>query len=261
MLKLFVFSNLFETIAENCLSIRSLVIDFLPEDYDDGEPIDDIEVKDLGWITSFERLEKLTIKCNVSSRMSGSWHGVLKEKCFFCKKMLNLKEFILHGSGAFTDATFLTQLSEAFPQLETFSMNGNMKLSDFGKRLSECHFDHDTFNDAIWPRDKFIDVLKSLAKVKNLKLSNLNIKVEGGHPNSFGDDFYDCSYCYWQFREAVEIIRKQFQINTGLFQIQDDQMFDHFIVKKKMQELVFRGEEWPEPLDSCDSFEADDSFW
>ena len=260
MLKLFVFSKLFETIAENCLNIRSLVIDFLPEDYDDGEPIDDIEVKDLGWITSFERLEKLTIKCNVSS-MSGSWHGALKEKCFFCKKMLNLKEFILHGSGAFADTTFLTRLHEAFPQLETFSMNGNMKLSDLGKRKSECQRDYNNFYDAIWPRDKFIDVLKSLAKVKNLKLSNINIKVEGGHPNGIGDDFYDCSFCYWQFREACEIIRKQFPIDTGLFQIQDDQMFDHFIVKKKMQELVFRGEEWPEPLDSCDSFEADDSFW
>ena len=231
-------------------------------DYDDVP--DYIEVADLGWITSFERLEKLTIKCNVHfPSMAGvsSWHDILKEKCFFCKKMVNLKEFILHGSGAFTNATFLTQLSEAFPQLETFSMNGNMKLSDLGKRMSECHFDHDTFYDAIWPRDKFIDVLKSLAKVKNLKLSNINIKVEGGHPNGFGDDFYDCSYCYWQFREACEIIRKQFPINTGLFQIQDDQMFDHFIVKKKMQELVFRGEEWPEPLDSCDSFEADESFW
>ena len=176
MLKLFVFSNLFETIAENCLSIRSLVIDFLPDDDVDDDDIDGIEVKDLGWITSFERLEKLTIKCNVSL-MSGSWHGELKEKCFFCKKMVNLKEFILHGSGAFTDTTFLTQLHKAFPQLETFSMNGNMKLSDLGKRMSEGHFDHDTFYDAIWPRDKFIDVLKSLAKVKKLKLSNVNIKV------------------------------------------------------------------------------------
>ena len=175
MLKLFVFSNLFETIAENCLNIRSLVIDFLPDD-DVDDDIDGIEVKDLGWITSFERLEKLTIKCNVSS-MSGSWHGVLKEKCFFCKKMLNLKEFIMHRSDAFADTSFLTRLHEAFPQLETFSMNGNMKLSDLGKRMSECHFDYDTFYDAIWPRDKFIDVLKSLAKVKKLKLSNLNIKV------------------------------------------------------------------------------------
>ena len=87
------------------------------------------------------------------------------------------------------------------------------------------------------------------------------IKVEGGHPNSFGDDFYDCRYCYWQFQEAVEIIRKQFPIDTGLFQIQDDQEFGHCIVKKKMQELVFRGEDWPESLDSCDSFEADESYW
>ena len=242
------------------------MIDIAPEDGDWDDSHSVFEVEDLGWITSFERLEKLTIKGNVSSiRETGmfktTWHGVLKEKCFFCKKMLNLKEFILHGSGAFTDATFLTQLNEAFPQLETFSMNGNMKLSDLGKRKSECQRDYNNFYDAIWPRDKFIDVLKSLAKVKNLKLSNINIKVEGGHPNGIGDDFYDCSFCYWQFREACEIIRKQFPINTGLFQIQDDQMFDHFIVKKKMQELVFRGEEWPEPLDSCDSFEADDSFW
>ena len=260
MLKLFAFSKLFETIAENCLNIRSLVIDFLPEDYNDGEPIDDIEVKDLGWITSFERLEKLTIKCNVSS-MSGSWHGVLKEKCFFCKKMLNLKEFILHGRGAFADATFLTHLHEAFPQLETFSMNGNMKLSDLGKRMSECHFDHYTFYDAIWPRDKFIDVLKSLARVKNLKLSNLNIKVEGGPSNSFGIDRYDSSTCYYEFQMAVEIIRKQFPLNTGLFQIQDDQEYGHCIVKKEMTKPVLRGEEWPgEPLDSCDSFDTDDSY-
>ena len=81
----FACSQLFETIAQNCLNIRSLVIDFLPEEYDEDD-FDDIEVKDLGWITSFERLEKLTIKCNVSSRMSGSWHGVLKEKFSFVKK-------------------------------------------------------------------------------------------------------------------------------------------------------------------------------
>ena len=64
-----------------------------------------------------------------------------------------------------------------------------------------------------------------------------------------------------QFLEAVEIIRKQFPIDTGLFQIQDDQEFGHCIVKKKMQELVFRGEDWPESLDSCDSFESDESNW
>ena len=136
-------------------------------DYDDVP--DYIEVADLGWITSFERLEKLTIKCNVHfPSMAGvsSWHDILKEKCFFCKKMLNLKEFILDGGGAFADTTFLTRLHEAFPGLETFSMNGDMKLTDLGKRSCNCDYveTYCQLYDATWPRDKFIGVLKSLAK-------------------------------------------------------------------------------------------------
>ena len=60
------FSELFETIAKNCVSIRSLEIDIQADDCFDYDDVPDyIEVADLGWITSFERLEKLTIKCNV----------------------------------------------------------------------------------------------------------------------------------------------------------------------------------------------------
>ena len=65
-----------------------------------------------------------------------SWHDILKEKCFFCKKMLNLKEFILDGGGAFADTTFLTRLHEAFPGLETFSMNGGRyETFRFGEKI------------------------------------------------------------------------------------------------------------------------------
>ena len=107
------------------------------------------------------RISFITISTGVSS-----WHDILKEKCFFCKKMLNLKEFILDGGGAFADTTFLTRLHEAFPGLETFSMNGDMKLSDLGKTSCNCDYveDYCLLYDATWPRDKFIGVLKSLAK-------------------------------------------------------------------------------------------------
>ena len=107
------------------------------------------------------RISFITISTGVSS-----WHDILKEKCFFCKKMLNLKEFILDGGGAFADTTFLTRLHEAFPGLETLSINGDMKLTDLGKR--SCNLDYIEsycqLYDATWPRDKFIGVLKSLAK-------------------------------------------------------------------------------------------------
>ena len=209
-------------------------------DYDDVP--DYIEVADLGWITSFERLEKLTIKCNVHfPSMAGvsSWHDILKEKCFFCKKMLNLKEFILDGGGAFADTTFLSRLHEAFPGLETFSMNGDMKLTDLGKRSCNCDYveTYCQLYDATWPRDKFIGVLKSLATVKNLKLSNLNIKVQDWQPDRFEYGYYD-----WQFQEAFEIIKKQFPISTGLFQIQD-QEYGHSIVKEEMENPVLKEDE------------------
>ena len=114
--------KLFETIAENCVSIRSLVIDIVPEDGDWDDSPSVFEVEDLGWITSFERLEKLTIKGNVSSMegryITRSWHDVLKEKCFFCKKMLNLKEFNLYGGGAFAETPFLIGLHEAFKRFQ-----------------------------------------------------------------------------------------------------------------------------------------------
>jgi hypothetical protein len=55
--------KLFETIAENCVSIRSLVIDIVPEDGDWDDSPSVFEVEDLGWITSFEGLEKLKRQC------------------------------------------------------------------------------------------------------------------------------------------------------------------------------------------------------
>ena len=233
------------------------MIDFLPEDYDDGEPIDDIEVKDLGWITSFERLEKLAVKCNVSL-VTGNWHGVLKEKCFFCKKMLNLKEFNLCGGGAFAETPFLTRLHEAFPGLETFSMNGNLSNFPYNyqKRIRPCYYRgiyFGNFCDVTLPVDKFIDVLKSLAAVKNLQLSNLIIKVEGGkyrfsdppyfdHLDKYHYDRRDCAV---EFQEAFEIITRQFPIATGLFQIYDDQEYGHSILKEKMKKPVLdKSPEW-----------------
>ena len=48
-------------------------------------------------------------------------------------------------------------------------------------------------NSATWPRNKLIDVLKSLAKVKNLELSNLNVKIEVEEP-SIGD--WSEEYCH-----------------------------------------------------------------
>ena len=165
-------------------------------DYDDVP--DYIEVADLGWITSFERLEKLTIKCNVHfPSMAGvsSWHDILKEKCFFCKKMLNLKEFNLYGGGAFAETPFLIRLHEAFPGLETFSMNGDLDNFPYNyqKRLRPCYYRgiyFGNFCDATWPVDKFIDVMKSLATVKNLQLSNLIIKIEGSRSVPYFDHLH-----------------------------------------------------------------------
>ena len=235
-----------------------MVIDFLPDD-DDDDDIDDIEVKDLGWITSFERLEKLTIKGNVSSisetgMFKTTWHGVLKEKCFFCKKMLNLKEFNLYGGGAFAQTPFLTRLHEAFPGLETFSMNGNLDNFPYNyqKRQTPCYYRgiyFGNFCDVTLPVDKFIDVLKSLAAVKNLQLSNLIIKVEGSRSDPYFDHLdkyhYDRRDCFVEFQEAFEIIRRQFSIATGLFQIYDDQEYGHSILKEKMKEPVLdKSPEW-----------------
>ena len=160
------------------------MIDIAPEDGDWDDSHSVFEVEDLGWITSFERLEKLTIKGNVSSMegryVTTSWHKALKEKCFFCKKMLNLKEFNLYGGGAFAQTPFLTRLHEAFPGLETFSMNGNLDNFPYNyqKRQTPCYYRgiyFGNFCDVTLPVDKFIDVLKSLAAVRNLQLSNLVI--------------------------------------------------------------------------------------
>ena len=264
-------SELFEAIAKYCVNIRSLVIDIQPEDYLDYDDIgSEIDVESLGWITSFERLEKLTIKCTLHGNghtsmreLETSWHDVLKEKCFFCKKMPNLKELILYGGGAFAEAAFLSRLHEAFPELETFSMNGDMEHSDVGKRASDYFYfeEYQKLNSATWPRNKLIDVLKSLATVKNLELSNLNVKIEVEPPN-YGDwcEEYgkvipgwfdrskicrkqplDCRPFNAEFQEAVEIIRNQFPITTGLFQIQD-QEYGHCIVKRKMKNPVLIGD-------------------
>jgi hypothetical protein len=91
-----------------------------------------------------------------------------------------LKELILYGGGAFAEAAFLSRLHEAFPELETFSMNGDMEHSDVGKRASDYFYfeEYQKLNSATWPRNKLIDVLKSLATIKNLELSNLNVKIE-----------------------------------------------------------------------------------
>ena len=231
-----------------------MVIDILPEDGGDWDDFPDIfEVGDLGWITSFERLEKLTIKGNVSSisetgMFKTTWHGVLKEKCFFCKKMLNLKELNLYGGGAFAETPFLTRLHEAFPGLETFSMNGDLDNFPYNyqKRRTPCYYRGYYIRnscDVTLPVDKFIDVLKSLAAVKNLQLSNLIIKVEGSRSDPYFDHLdkyhYDLRDCYVEFQEAFEIIKSQFSIATGLFQIYDDQEYGYSILKEKMKKPVF----------------------
>ena len=127
------------------------------------------------------RISFITISTGVSS-----WHDILKEKCFFCKKMLNLKEFILDGGGAFADTTFLTRLHEAFPGLETFSMNGDMKPSDLGKKSCNCDYieDYCQLYDATWPREgfigldsPFIGVLKSLAKGQLISKANFKVFI------------------------------------------------------------------------------------
>ena len=98
------------------------------------------------------------------------------------------------------------------------------------------------FCDVTLPVDKFIDVLKSLAAVENLQLSNLIIKVEGSHSRPYFDHLdkyhYDRRDCYVEFQEAFEIIKRQFPIATGLFQIYDDQDNGHSILKEKMKKPV-----------------------
>ena len=62
-----------------------MVIDIQPEDYLDYDDIGSkIDVESLGWITSFDRLEKLTIKCTLHGNghtsmreLETSWHDVL----------------------------------------------------------------------------------------------------------------------------------------------------------------------------------------
>ena len=53
----------------------------------------------------------------------------------------------------------------------------------------------------------------------------------------FENGYYD-----WQFQEAFDIIKKQFPISTGLFQIQD-QEYGHCIVKEEMEIPVLKENE------------------
>ena len=91
--------------------------------------------------------------------------------------------------------------------------------------------------------------MKSLATVENLQLSNLIIKIEGSRSVPYFDHkdkyHYDRRDCFVEFQEAFEIIRRQFPIATGLFQIYDDQEYGHSILKEKMKEPVLdKSPEW-----------------
>ena len=126
--------------------------------------------------------------------------------------MMHLKEVNLGACGAFLRDLFLINLLEAFPNLQRLNIN----LPKANATIK-------------WKIENLTLVLKTLAKVKNLKISNLEVYLERGNDES-RDEILGF------LTEALEITQKKFSEDTSDFKIQEDHY--GFIISKEKLNFV-----------------------
>ena len=192
--------------------------------------VDDNEFKSLEWcssITKFRNLEKLEIGLYLvpskNWQSDGSYLDMDRE--FYINPMTKLKELKLNTVNVFFHDEFLIQLRDFFPNLETFNLvklgyQGAFEVEPVEKKIS-C-----------WKFIELLDVLRSLASVKNLYLPNMQIVLEPWNgAATYIQNFRKTERVFYQ---ALEIIKHQFSLSIGDFAITDDK-HGFVILKEKMK--------------------------
>ena len=185
---LFIFSALTDSILENCPKLTSLEIEKshqkLMDHQRDKNPLPLAWIK---WIPNFKNIEKLVISCTIAPK-----YGNFEP--FFQNPMIKLKSLKLMATGAFLRDLFLINLFEAFPNLQKLDIS-------FSKK-----------EKVIWKAENVVLVLKTLGRVKNLRISNLDLYLERSYDESRDEILYILT-------KSLEIIQTQFSTDIGNFQV------------------------------------------
>ena len=204
-LSVYFFSSFIDKISEHCLNLTDLVIEFTTDKSESRTWRNPLPLAWIKWIPNLRNCEKLTLNTHIAPK-----YGNFEP--FFQNPMMHLKEVNLGACGAFLRDLFLINLLEAFPNLQKLNIN----LPKANATIK-------------WKIENLTLVLKTLAKVKNLKISNLEVYLERGNDES-RDEILGF------LTEALEITQQKFSEDTSDFKIQEDH--NGFIISKEKLNFV-----------------------
>lgn len=199
------FSSFIDKISEHCLNLTDLVIEFTTDKSESRTWRNPLPLAWIKWIPNLRNCEKLTLNTHIAPK-----YGNFEP--FFQNPMMHLKEVNLGACGAFLRDLFLINLFEAFPNLQKLNIN----LPKANATIK-------------WKIENLTLVLKTLAKVKNLKISNLEVYLERGNDES-RDEILGF------LTEALEITQQKFSEDISDFKIQEDHY--GFIMSKEKLNFV-----------------------
>jgi len=192
------------------LKITSMRVDF-------HMYLDEFLYLDYGWIRYFRNLEKLVLDGYGNADYDGDF--IIEE---FCQNPLTkLKEFRYPRNVYMTDK-FLMKIHEAFPALDTFEIDGDI-------RAFEHYFDGE---ERSWRIENLIAVLQSLLLIENLTFSNhITMKKVSFRHNRFEYES-DLSLSETEniFATAFDLVKK-FPMDSVL--IINENIYGYKIVKRK----------------------------
>ena len=204
-LSVYFFSSFIDKISEHCLNLTDLVIEFTTDKSESRTWRNPLPLAWIKWIPNLRNCEKLTLNTHIAPK-----YGNFEP--FFQNPMMHLKEVNLGACGAFLRDLFLINLFEAFPNLQRLNIN----LPKANATIK-------------WKIENLTLVLKTLAKVKYLKISNLEVYLERGNDES-RDEILGF------LTEALEITQQKFSEDNSDFKIQEDHY--GFIISKKKLNFV-----------------------
>ena len=204
-LSVYFFSSFIDKISEHCLNLTDLVIEFTTDKSESRTWRNPLPLAWIKWIPNLRNCEKLTLNTHIAPK-----YGNFEP--FFQNPMMHLKEVNLGACGAFLRDLFLINLFEAFPNLQKLNIN----LPKANATIK-------------WKIENLTLVLKTLAKVKNLKISNLEVYLERGNDESRDEILRFLT-------EALEITQQKFSEDISDFKIQEDHY--GFIMSKEKLNFV-----------------------
>ena len=219
---LLIFSTLLQYISEWCPNISCLKL----------KPSHQSNVySEVHWcpsIANFKNLEKLEIDLYLVPATELNGDPIMEDfndlaQGFYGNPMTKMKELKLNTVNVFFHDEFLIQLQDFFPNLETYNL---AKLGYQGDREPVEK------KISCWKFIELLDVLRSLASVKNLYLPNMQIVLEPWNgAATYVQNFRKTERVFYQ---ALEIIKNQFSLSIGDFAITDDK-HGFVILKEKMK--------------------------